>query len=94
MIEHTSNGVILTIHAQPKSAKTQFCGVHGNAFKFQVAAQPVKGEANAVLCEFLADLFSIPRRSVKISSGSSGRHKRIKLTGVSAQAVRDKFSVE
>lgn len=94
MIECTSKGVILTIHAQPKASKTQFVGLHGNALKFKIAAQPVEGEANTALCEFLAELFSIPKRSVEICAGHSHRHKRVKLIGVSERDVRATFKVE
>ena len=94
MIESIPDGVILTIHAQPKAAKTQFAGVYGNALKFRVAAHPVEGEANTVLCDFLAQSFSISKRSVEICSGWGTRHKRIKLLGVTAQAVRVKFQVD
>ena len=94
MIESIPGGVLLTIHVQPKAAKTQFAGVHGEALKFRVAAQPVEGEANAALCEFLAESFSIPKRSVEIRSGHGHRHKKIRLIGVSDQEVRDKFKVK
>lgn len=94
MIESNPDGVILTIHVQPKAARTQFVGLYGKALKFRVAAQPVEGEANAALCEFLAESFSIPKRSVKICSGHGHRHKRIKLIGVSEKEVRTRFQVE
>ena len=77
MIESTSNGVILTVHVQPK------------ALKFRVAAPPVEGEANATLCHHVAKLFSIPQRGVSVSSGQASRKKRIELIGVTEDEVRN-----
>ena len=94
MIQAISEGVILTIRAQPRASKTRFVGIHGDSLKFSVASQPVEGEANTALCEFLAECFSIPKGSVEICSGHSHRHKRIKLIGVSDQEVRSKFGIE
>jgi len=94
MIKSNSEGVILTIHAQPKASKTEYVGVHGDALKFRVAAPPIEGEANTALCKFLAEVFSISKRSVEICSGHGHRHKRIKLIGVSVQEVRSKFRID
>lgn len=89
MIESTSNGVILTVHVQPKASKTEFVGMHGDALKFRVAAPPLEGEANAALCRHVAKLFSIPQRGVSVSSGQASRKKRIELIGVTEDEVRN-----
>ena len=94
MIVEVENGVILTIHAQPAASQTQYVGVHGKALKFRVAAPPKEGRANMALCEFLAEVFSIPKRSVEICSGHGNRSKYIKLIGVSDREVRKKFRIE
>lgn len=93
MIETTTNGVILSIYAQPKASKTEFVGMHGDALKFRVAAPPVDGEANSALCRYLAKLFSIPKREVSIYSGKSSRNKRIQLNGVTEDKLRTTFNL-
>lgn len=65
----------LTVHAQPKASRTALVGVHGDALKIAVQAPPVEGEANQAITEFLAKLFEIPKREVKLCSGEQGRRK-------------------
>ena len=90
-VRDSPEGAVLTIHVQPKASKTEYVGVHGDAFKFRVAAPPVEGAANDTLCEYLATLFALPKKSVVIKGGGSSRHKRVLLSGVSAQRVKDAF---
>ncbi len=87
MIEPIADGVVLTVHVQPKAAKTEFVGVHGDALKFRVAAPPVAGEANAALCAYLAELFVVSKSLVSVSAGHTKRKKRIKVIGINRSRV-------
>ena len=93
MITPKQGGVIVAVHTQPKAASTEYVGVHGGVLKIRVSAPPIEGEANRALCRYLAEVFSIPQRSVEICSGENSRHKRIKLTGVTPEQVREKFKI-
>ena len=88
-VQDTPEGVVLTIHVQPKASKTEYGGLHGDALKFRVAAPPVEGAANDALCAHLAALFAISKQSVVIKAGTSSRHKRVLLCGISALRVKD-----
>ncbi len=81
------------MHVQPKAARTEYVGLHGEALKVRVAAPPAEGAANEELCRFLAATFGLPRRAVEISSGATGRRKRVLLRGVSAVNVCQAFGV-
>ena len=87
IVQDTKDGVILTIHTQPKASITECVGIHGDAIKIRVAAPPVDGAANDELIRFLARQLSIPTASVRIHSGASGRHKRVLVKGATAQLV-------
>ena len=87
-VQDSPEGAVLTIHVQPKASKTEYVGVHGDALKFRVAAPPVEGAANEALCSYLAEQFLLPKKAVVIKAGQGSRHKRVLLTGVSAQRVR------
>jgi len=54
----------------------------------RIAAPPVEGAANDALIAYLADLFHLPKRSIRIVSGDRGRRKRVALAGVTAEQVR------
>ncbi len=87
-IQESPEGAVLTIHVQPKASKTEYVGLHGDALKFRVAAPPVEGAANEALCAHLAELFSLPKKSVVLLSGQGSRHKRVLLAGVTAHRVQ------
>ena len=60
IVQDTKDGVILTVHVQPKASTTECVGIHGDALKIRVAAPPVDGAANDELIRFVARQLSIP----------------------------------
>jgi uncharacterized protein len=86
-VQDTNDGAILTVHIQPKASTTECVGIHGDALKIRVAAPPIDGAANDALIRFLAQTMSLPLAAVFIESGAGGRHKRVRLRGVTAERV-------
>lgn len=87
IVQDSKDGVVLTVHVQPKASKTACVGIYGNALKIRVAAPPVDGAANEELVRFLASELSVPPTAVRIESGKGGRHKRVRVNGVTAMHV-------
>ena len=87
IVQDSKHGVVLTVHVQPKASQTAYVGIYGNALKIRVAAPPVDGAANEELVRFLASELAVPLSAVRIESGSGGRHKRVRLNGVTAAHV-------
>jgi len=80
--------VELRIHCQPRASQTEIVGLHGDALKVRLAATSVEGQANAELCQFLAQYFGVLRQEVKILSGKSARQKRALIKGKTAQEIQ------
>jgi hypothetical protein len=93
IVQECPEGAILTVHVQPKAARTEYVGIHGDTLKFRVAAPPVEGAANHALCRFLAEQFNLSRSAVVVRSGGTSRRKRVLLTGVPAQRVWEVLSL-
>ena len=91
MIQDSPDGAVLTVHVQPKAARTEYAGVHGDALKFRVAAPPVDGAANEALCAHLAERFGLPKSAVSMLAGLSSRRKRVLLKGVAGRRVSEVF---
>ena len=87
IVRNSKDGAVLTVHVQPKATRTACVGIHGGALKIRVAAPPVGGAANLELCRFLAVELSLPTSAVRIESGESSRHKRVRLDGTTAVHV-------
>ncbi|MDZ4864459.1 MAG: DUF167 domain-containing protein [Gemmatimonadota bacterium] len=86
-ITSTSTGVRLLIQVQPRASRTELAGRHGDALKVRLVAPPVEGAANAALVRYLAEVLDVPRASIKLLSGHSGRRKLVQVTGITtAQA--------
>ena len=69
--------LILEVHVQPRAAKDEIVGYHGDRLKVRITAPPVDGKANQHLIAFLAGVFQVPKRDVVLLSGESGRDKRV-----------------
>lgn len=86
-VQASREGVVLTVHVQPKASRTESAGMYGDALKIRVAAPPVGGAANEELIRFLAGEFAVPVSAVDIEKGSAGRRKLVRLRGVTIERV-------
>ena len=94
MIVAVEGGVELQLHIQPRASRTEIAGVHGGSLKIRLAAPPVDGEANDELVRYLAKTLGVPKRSVTIVSGATGRRKRVRVAGVGAAFVTEQLKVK
>jgi len=76
-LEEHPRGLILKLFVQPRSSKNCLAGLHGDALKIRLTAPPVDGAANASCIDYLAKLLNVPKSSMEIISGRSGRAKRM-----------------
>lgn len=80
------DGVVITVRLTPKAAQDFLEGVGdladgSQAAMVRVRALPAKGAANAALIALLAKALKIPKGSIAIVSGASGRLKRVRIAG-------------
>lgn len=81
-IQQVADGIVLSVHVVPGAKRQQFVGFWGeNAIKIAISAPPVDDKANRALIEFLSFCFKIPKRSIVLLTGQTGRDKRIKIMG-------------
>jgi len=85
-----SNGAIsFRVQVVPRASRSELAGEHNGALKVRVAAAPVAGAANKELVQFLARLLGVSRAAVEITSGQTGRLKRLRITGLSANSLTE-----
>ena len=68
---------MLAIYVQPKASKNRLVGIHDNALKVCVTAQPLEGKANSAVISFFAKLFGLPKAAISIKSGKQSRKKKL-----------------
>ena len=86
-LREEAGALVLTLHIQPGARTSEVAGLHGESLKIRLAAPPVDGKANAALIEFLAQRLDIPRTRIDLISGTSSRHKRLRIHGAMPPAV-------
>jgi uncharacterized protein (TIGR00251 family) len=71
----------LTLHVQPNARKSEVMGLHGEALKLKIAAPAVDNKANTALVVFLSDLLGVPKSTIAIRHGGTGRRKVVDIAG-------------
>jgi uncharacterized protein (TIGR00251 family) len=91
-IHESAKGITFAIKVHPRARKNAITGIVGDALKLALTAPPVDGKANQAVIEFFADLFAIPRSSVTIASGETGRNKVLRIAGMSKSLAEQKLA--
>lgn len=86
--------LIVNIRAIPRASKDAIQGVLGDALKVRIQAPPVEGKANAYLIKFLSDHWGIPRNSITLISGETGRNKRLRISNPSEKLRKQLLSIK
>ncbi len=86
-VRDTGRGAQFALRVQPRSSRNGFAGLLGDAVKLAITAPPVDGKANQSVIQYLSDFFRVPKSSIEIVSGETGRNKVIAIRGVSAEQV-------
>ena len=90
---HTGkDAVSFKIKVHPRAKSNALTGVLGEALKLALTSPPVDGKANSACIGFFADLFKVPKSSVTIAAGETGRNKVIRIVGITAQAASQVLS--
>jgi uncharacterized protein len=86
-----NHGVSFAVKVHPRAKKSAITGELGDALKVALITPPVEGRANEACIEFFARLLKVPRSSVTIASGQTGRNKVIRVVGLSSEEVRHRL---
>lgn len=78
-VKETTASLEFKVLVVPRSSKNQIVGGHGDALKVKLTAPPVDGAANKMCLDFLARTFQVPKASLEIVTGQSGRHKLVMM---------------
>jgi uncharacterized protein (TIGR00251 family) len=70
------------LRVSPGARRSELVGRHGEGWKVRVAAAPEGGRANEAVLDLLAEELELPRRSLSIISGHTGREKVVLLEGI------------
>jgi uncharacterized protein (TIGR00251 family) len=85
--------VVLEVRVAPRASRAAIGGVHAGALKVSLTAAPVDGAANAALIELLAETLDLPKRAITIEHGHTSKQKRVRIEGVTVDALRERLAL-
>lgn len=84
----SENGAIrLSIKLQPRASANEIGEALGDELRVKVTAPPVDSAANEALIRLLAERMGCGRNSFELVRGHTSRHKVVKITGMTVEAV-------
>lgn len=87
-LRSAEGGLLLSVRVQPRAAKNEVAGGHGESLKIRLTSPPVDGKANKALIAFLSKLFKLPKSAFSIQSGERSREKQIFISGLDEEPAR------
>lgn len=85
----------IKLKVSPNSSKCEIIKMKSGEYKIKITAQPIEGKANKCLIEFLSKTFKIPKTSIEILKGETGKDKTIlfkNLNDETLQSLKTVFS--
>lgn len=85
----------LALKVTPGASRSEILGWEndypqvGRVLKLRIAAPPVDGKANKEITAFLAKSLGVPKSSVEILHGSSGRIKMVQIPDQAAPRLQE-----
>ena len=75
--------MLLNLFIQPRASKNEIVGEFGNParLKSRITTPPVDGAANEAIIAFLAGKLDVPKRSLEILRGQTGKQKTVLCWG-------------
>ena len=77
MLKETNDGYIINLKISPNASKNEIIKTDDGIFKIKITAKPVDGKANKALIEFLSKNLKVPKTSIEILKGHSGKEKTL-----------------
>jgi uncharacterized protein len=93
MTHDGEHGASFAVKVHPRAKKNAIIGQIGNALNVSLIAPPIDGRANEGCIEFFAKLLKVPRSSVTIASGQTGRNKVVRVAGLTAAELRERLGL-
>ena len=84
-------GVEIPLHVRPGASGATIGGWHDGRLRVAVTAPPVDGQANAAVQRAVAAALGVAPNAVAVVAGQTGRRKRVRVDGVTVEAVRARF---
>ncbi len=90
----TGTSATFSVRVVPRSAREGVAGTSEGAVRIRLTAPPVENRANEALVRFLSQLLGISPRRVELVTGGRGRHKVVRVHGMSREEIFRRLGLE
>jgi uncharacterized protein (TIGR00251 family) len=87
-VRDAEGGSTVRVRVSPRASRDGLGGFRAGALVVRVTAPPIDGQANAAVARLVARVLGVPAGAVELLRGAKGRDKLLRVTGLSADAVR------
>jgi hypothetical protein len=77
----------IPVRATPRGGRDSIDGVRDGCLLVRIAAAPADGAANEAVLRLVAEAAAVPRRSVRLVAGLTGRRKLVAAEGADRAAL-------
>jgi uncharacterized protein (TIGR00251 family) len=83
----SSCGTLVDVTVQPRASREGVGPVQGDRLKVRVHAPPVDDAANEAVVRLLAESLDVPKSTIRIVAGRTGRRKTLLVEGAAPERV-------
>jgi uncharacterized protein (TIGR00251 family) len=91
-VKPLDDGCALAIKVTPRASKNAIEPPRNDRLIVRVTAAPTDGDANAAVLKLLAKALGVPKTSMEISAGASGREKSVRIHGADAASIENRLT--
>ncbi|MBS3903478.1 MAG: DUF167 domain-containing protein [Anaplasmataceae bacterium] len=85
---------VLLVKVLPKTSKEEIVGWENGELKIRLKAVPEKGAANQALIAFLSKILKVPKQTIRLVRGETGRHKRLEISGMTQEQLEERLPIK
>ena len=90
--DERDEAIFFSVRVVPRASKSEVVGEIEGSLKIRLCSPPVDGAANAELIKLLARMLVVSSAQVEIVSGQTSKTKRIRITGVTTDELKERLS--
>jgi uncharacterized protein len=86
-VAYADGALTLQVKVVPRASRSEILSGEEGMLRLRITSPPVDGAANEEIVRFFSRLFGVSKSEVEIVSGQTSRSKRIRISGVDADAI-------
>ncbi len=87
MLKETNEGFLINLKISPNASKNEIIKTDEGLLKIKITARPVDGKANKALIEFLSKSLKVPKTSIEILKGHTGKEKTLLIHSKNIEVI-------